>query len=52
LLAAERVSAEQVRYHRLSRVLVRDVIKRAKPPRSALELGYRMGLMKEELGVH
>jgi hypothetical protein len=44
LLKAERVAPDQVRYHRLSRAVVRDVVGRPRPPRSAINLSVRMGL--------
>jgi transcriptional regulator with XRE-family HTH domain len=44
LLAAEQLGPDQVRYHRLSRMVVRDVLSRARPPRIAVDLSYRMGL--------
>ena len=44
LLAAERIGPDQVRYHRLSRAIVREILTRPRPPRRALELSERMGL--------
>ena len=43
LLNAERVGPDQVRYHRLSRALVRDILTRPRPPASAIALSDRMG---------
>lgn len=44
LLDAERVGSDQIRYHRLSRAIVRDILTRARPPRRAIELSSRMGI--------
>lgn len=44
LLDAERIGPDQVRYHQLSRALVRDILARARPPRLAVDLSYRMGI--------
>ncbi|NUT36771.1 MAG: helix-turn-helix transcriptional regulator [Hamadaea sp.] len=44
LLDAERVAADQVRYHRLSRLVVREILNRPRSPRLALDLAQRMGL--------
>jgi hypothetical protein len=44
LLAAERVGPDQVRYHRLSRMIVREMLSRPRPPRLAVELSERMGV--------
>ena len=44
LLAAERVGPDQVRYHRLSRALVREILSRPRPPSLAVELSERMGI--------
>lgn len=44
LLDAEVVGPDQVRYHRLSRDLVRDILTRPRPPRLAVELSDRMGV--------
>lgn len=44
LLDAELQAPEQVRYHRLSRSLVRDMLRRPRPPSRAVELAARMGV--------
>lgn len=44
LLNAERIAPEQVRYHSLSRMIVRDILSRPRPPRLALDLAHRMGV--------
>ena len=44
LLDAEQVGPDQVRYHRLSRMIVREVLARPRPPRLAIELSGRMGV--------
>ncbi|MFI5834870.1 helix-turn-helix domain-containing protein [Micromonospora sp. NPDC051300] len=44
LLDAEVIGPDQVRYHRLSRDLVRDILTRPRPPRLAVELSDRMGV--------
>lgn len=44
LLTAERIGPDQVRYHRLSRAMVREFLARPRPPRLAIELSERMGL--------
>lgn len=44
LLDAEVIGPDQVRYHRLSRDLVRDILIRPRPPRLAVELSERMGV--------
>ena len=44
LLRAEQDAPEQVRYHRLSRILVREMIRLPRPPSRAVELAYRMGV--------
>lgn len=44
LLNAEQIASDHVRYHRLSRMLVRDILTRPRPPRLALELAHRMGV--------
>lgn len=44
LLAAEHDAPEQVRYHRLSRLLVREMIKLPRPSTRAVELATRMGV--------
>jgi hypothetical protein len=44
LLRAEQDAPEQVRYHRLSRNLVREMIRLPRPPSRAVELAYRMGV--------
>ncbi|SDU62829.1 Helix-turn-helix domain-containing protein [Amycolatopsis marina] len=44
LLAAEQDAPEQVRYHRLSRILVREMIRLPRPATRAVELAYRMGV--------
>lgn len=44
LLNAEQIAPEQVRYHRLSRMIVRDILNRPRPPRLALDLAQRMGV--------
>lgn len=49
LLDAEVIGPDQVRYHRLSRDLVRDILTRPRPPRLAVELSDRMGVRPEGL---
>jgi len=44
LLNAEQIASDQVRYHRLSRMLVREILTRRRPPSLAVDLAYRMGL--------
>jgi transcriptional regulator with XRE-family HTH domain len=44
LLRAEHNAPEQVRYHRLSRILVREMIRLPRPASRAVELAYRMGV--------
>lgn len=44
LLRAEQDAPEQVRYHRLSRILVREMIRLPRPSSRAVELAYRMGV--------
>jgi hypothetical protein len=44
LLDAERDAPEQVRYHRLSRILVREMIRLPRPAGRAVELACRMGV--------
>jgi hypothetical protein len=44
LLAAEHDAPEQVRYHRLSRILVREMIRLPRPASRAVELACRMGV--------
>ena len=44
LLAAERIGPDQVRYHRLSRALVREILHRPRPPSLAMQLSERMGV--------
>jgi transcriptional regulator with XRE-family HTH domain len=44
LLDAERCAPEQIRYHRLSRVLVQDMIRLPRPASRAVELAHRMGV--------
>jgi transcriptional regulator with XRE-family HTH domain len=44
LLTAERAAPEQVRYHRMSRILVREMIRLPRPAAGALELASRMGV--------
>ncbi|MGI9003597.1 MAG: hypothetical protein ACR2GH_18400 [Pseudonocardia sp.] len=44
LLHAEHDAPEQVRYHRLSRILVREMIRLPRPASRAIELAYRMGV--------
>jgi transcriptional regulator with XRE-family HTH domain len=44
LLRAEHDAPEQVRYHRLSRILVREMIRLPRPASRAVELAYRMGV--------
>ncbi|MEV6488816.1 helix-turn-helix transcriptional regulator [Actinoplanes sp. NPDC051633] len=44
LLTAEQIGPDQVRYHRLSRALVREILNRPRPPALAIELSERMGL--------
>lgn len=44
LLDAEQYAPEQVRYHRLSRVLVREMIRLPRPADRAVDLAVRMGV--------
>jgi transcriptional regulator with XRE-family HTH domain len=44
LLEAEQIAPDQVRYHRLSRMLVKEILARPRPPRLAVDLAYRMGV--------
>ena len=44
LLEAEFQGPEQVRYHRLSRILVQEIVRRPRPPSRAIELATRMGV--------
>jgi transcriptional regulator with XRE-family HTH domain len=44
LLDAGQVGPDQVRYHRLSRMIVREMLARPRPPRLAIELSGRMGV--------
>jgi hypothetical protein len=44
LLDAERYAPEQIRYHRLSRLLVREMIRLPRPASPAVELAHRMGV--------
>jgi transcriptional regulator with XRE-family HTH domain len=44
LLRAEHEAPEQVRYHRLSRILVREMIRLPRPASRAVDLAYRMGV--------
>lgn len=44
LLEAEQDAPEQVRYHQLSRTLVREMIRLPRPAALAIELAYRMGV--------
>ncbi|WP_203834857.1 helix-turn-helix domain-containing protein [Winogradskya humida] len=44
LLSAERIGPDQVRYHRLSRTLVREILSRPRPPSLAIQLSERMGI--------
>lgn len=44
LLTAERIGPDQVRYHRLSRALVREILSRPRPPSLAVQLSDRMGI--------
>lgn len=44
LLDAEQYAPEQVRYHRLSRILVRELIRLPRPSDRTIELAYRMGV--------
>ncbi|WP_213010200.1 helix-turn-helix domain-containing protein [Paractinoplanes toevensis] len=46
LLTAERIGPDQVRYHRLSRTLVREMLTRPRPPSLAVALSERMGIGK------
>jgi hypothetical protein len=50
LLTAERLAPEQVRYHYLSREVVRSIIKRPTVPRVAIDLAQRMGVAGTVLG--
>lgn len=47
LLNAEVIGPDQVRYHQLSRDLVRDVLTRPRPPRLAVQLSERMGVRSQ-----
>ncbi|MGH3830232.1 MAG: hypothetical protein ACRDRS_07210 [Pseudonocardiaceae bacterium] len=42
LLTAERQAPEQVHNHRLSRILVQELVRRPRPPSRAIELAARM----------
>ena len=44
LLSAEQIASDQVRYHQLSRMVVREILSRPRPPRLAVDLAYRMGV--------
>jgi len=44
LLSAEQIASDQVRYHQLSRLLVRELLSRPRTPRLAMDLAQRMGL--------
>lgn len=44
LLSAEQAAPDQVRYHRLSRIVVREILSRPRAPRLAVDLAYRMGV--------
>lgn len=44
LLDAEQYAPEQIRYHRLSRILVREIIGLPRPADSAIQLADRMGV--------
>ncbi|WP_418153947.1 hypothetical protein [Actinoalloteichus caeruleus] len=44
LLEAKTYAPEQVRYHRLSRLLVREMIRHPRPADRAIELAHRMGV--------
>jgi len=44
LLSAEQIGPDQVRYHRLSRMIVREILSRSRTPRTAIELSTRMGV--------
>ncbi len=44
LLDTEQYAPEQVRYHRLSRLLVREMIRHSRPADRAIELAHRMGV--------
>ena len=47
LLSTERLAPEQVRYHRIPREIVRNLVRRPRPPALALSLGQRMGIQSE-----
>lgn len=49
LLDAEQYAPEQVRYHRLSRSLVREMIRSPRPADNSIKLAYRMGVHGTEL---
>ncbi|MBV8992845.1 MAG: helix-turn-helix transcriptional regulator [Pseudonocardiales bacterium] len=49
LLDAERQAPDQIRYHKLSRILVRDILRRPRPPSRAIELATRMGVHRTGL---
>lgn len=44
LLDAEQIAPDQVRYHQLSRMIVREILARPRPLRLATDLAYRMGV--------
>jgi hypothetical protein len=44
LLDAKQVGPDQVRYHRLSRTIVREIFARPRAPRAAGDLSLRMGV--------
>ncbi|MGN9912668.1 helix-turn-helix domain-containing protein [Phytohabitans sp. LJ34] len=44
LLSAEQIGPDQVRYHRLSRIIVREILSRPRTPRTAIDLSTRMGV--------
>ncbi|MEJ3741719.1 helix-turn-helix domain-containing protein [Actinomycetes bacterium KLBMP 9797] len=44
LLNAEQIGPDQVRYHRLSRMVVREILSRPRAPRAAIDLSTRMGV--------
>ncbi|MGH8879360.1 MAG: XRE family transcriptional regulator, partial [Stackebrandtia sp.] len=48
LLNAEQFAPEQVRYHRLSRILVREMIRLPRPSGRAVELAHRMGVHRTD----
>jgi hypothetical protein len=48
LLDAESQAPEQVRYHRLSRILVQEMLRRPRPAPRVIELAARMGVHRTD----